>query len=51
MNNVPFRCGLDIAKQIFAVHAVSSNEKPVFQKLIPRRKKQKQSEFELLSLS
>ncbi|WP_075178525.1 IS110 family transposase [Neptunomonas phycophila] len=38
MNNVPFRCGLDIAKQIFAVHAVNSNEKPVFQKLIPRRK-------------
>lgn len=37
MDNVPVRCGLDIAKQIFAIHAVNRNEKTVFQKVIHRK--------------
>ena len=38
MNKVPVRCGLDIAKHVFALHAVNAEGCKVVQKKLPRKK-------------
>ncbi len=37
MDKVPVRCGLDIAKRVFALHAVNSNGKTVIRKNLQRK--------------